>query len=134
MNRDFAEMLDALSAAGAEFLIVVHMRSRRTACHALRVASEFGCVRALRTPNAFGARSFNSAHPWSRRQMVEIEARTLPFLSRDDLIRNKAAVGRPRDLADIQPRATPSDTTPHRTASERRGRAEGRSAGAKVWV
>ena len=38
---------------------------------------------------------------WSRRQIIEVEERKLPFLSRDDLIRNKAAVGRPRDLADI---------------------------------
>jgi len=43
--------------------------------------------------------SFEDA--WSRRQMIEVERQLLPFLSREDLIRNKAAVARPRDLADI---------------------------------
>lgn len=38
---------------------------------------------------------------WPRRQMFEIEGRSLPFLSREDLIRNKTALGRPRDLADL---------------------------------
>ncbi|HSP16407.1 MAG TPA: hypothetical protein VLV78_16800 [Thermoanaerobaculia bacterium] len=38
---------------------------------------------------------------WPRRHLIEVEGRSLPFLSREDLIRNKAALGRPRDLADI---------------------------------
>ena len=140
MNRDFAEMLDALSAAGAEFLIVgahalaAHGRPRATGdldiwirpspenaervWHAL---VQFGApltelrVEDLATPQivfqigiaparidiltSLTALKFDDA--WPRRQMVEIEGQTLPFLSRDDLIRNKAAVGRPRDLADI---------------------------------
>ena len=38
---------------------------------------------------------------WSRREIISVEGRRLPFISRDDLIRNKRAVGRPRDLADV---------------------------------
>lgn len=32
---------------------------------------------------------------------LEVEGRALPFLSRDDLIANKRAAGRPKDLADV---------------------------------
>lgn len=35
------------------------------------------------------------------REIFDVEGRKLPFLSREDLIRNKSALGRPRDLADI---------------------------------
>jgi hypothetical protein len=38
---------------------------------------------------------------WSRRETFDVDGRELPFLSREDLIRNKLAVGRPRDLADV---------------------------------
>jgi hypothetical protein len=38
---------------------------------------------------------------WPRRETFEVEGRSLSFLSRQDLIRNKSALGRPRDLADI---------------------------------
>jgi hypothetical protein len=42
---------------------------------------------------------FNEA--WSNRIEVEIEGMTIPVLSRADLIRNKRAAGRPKDLADL---------------------------------
>jgi hypothetical protein len=38
---------------------------------------------------------------WNRRVSHDVDGRRLPFLSREDLIRNKAALARPRDLADI---------------------------------
>ncbi len=140
MNRDFAEMLDALSAAGAEFLIVgahalaAHGRPRATgdldiwvrptAENAERVWNAllaFGAplnelrIEDLATPEivfqigivpsridiltSLTDLDFDGA--WSRRQMIEVETRPLPFISREDFIRNKAAVARPRDLADI---------------------------------
>ena len=140
MNRDFAEMLDALFAAGAEFLIVgahalaAHGRPRATgdldlwvgptaenAQRVWRALMSFGAplselrIEDLSTPEivfqvgiaparidiltSLTDLKFDEA--WSHRQMIEVEGRALPFLSRDDLIRNKAAVGRPRDLADI---------------------------------
>ncbi len=58
MNRDFAEMLAALSAAGADYLLV--------GAHAL---AAHGVVRAT---------------------------------GREDLLRNKRATGRLRDLADAE--------------------------------
>jgi hypothetical protein len=38
---------------------------------------------------------------WARRVTVEIQSLPVPVLGREDLIRNKRAVGRPRDLADL---------------------------------
>jgi hypothetical protein len=140
MNRDFAEMLDALSAAGAEFLIVgahalaAHGRPRATGdldlwvrptkANAERVWQalvRFGAplnelrVSDLATPQTVfqigiaparidiltSLTGLDFEEAWPRRTMIEVEGRVLPFLSREDLIRNKSALGRPRDLADI---------------------------------
>ncbi len=38
---------------------------------------------------------------WPHRMPVELEGRTYYVIGRDDLIRNKRAAGRPKDLADI---------------------------------
>lgn len=141
MNRDFAEMLDALFAAGADFLVVgahalaAHGRPRATgdldlwvrptADNAKRVWNalvQFGAplrelkIDDLSTPETVfqiglpPARidllttltGLNFDEAWARRVVVDVEGRRLPFLSREDLIRNKTALGRPRDLADIE--------------------------------
>lgn len=140
MNRDFAEMLDALFAAGAEFLIVgahalaAHGHPRATgdldiwirptsenAQRVWRALVDFGAplrelqLEDLATPEivfqigiaparidiltSISGLTFEDA--WLRRTVIEVESRPLPFLAREDLIRNKRAVGRPRDLADI---------------------------------
>lgn len=39
---------------------------------------------------------------WSRRQTGPFGAETVHFISREDLIRNKRAVARPKDLLDVQ--------------------------------
>jgi hypothetical protein len=39
---------------------------------------------------------------WSRRVMHSVATLSVPFLSREDLIRNKRATGRSKDLADLQ--------------------------------
>jgi hypothetical protein len=39
---------------------------------------------------------------WASRVMVRINNMDVPFISRDDLITNKTAVGRPQDIADVQ--------------------------------
>lgn len=38
---------------------------------------------------------------WPRRAVITIEGQELPFLSREDLERNKRAAGRPKDIADL---------------------------------
>ncbi|MGE5234458.1 MAG: DUF6036 family nucleotidyltransferase [Acidobacteriota bacterium] len=140
MNRDFAEMLSALSAAGADFLIVGahalaihgHPRAtgdldiwvRPTAENAERVWSalaRFGAplqgMRSadLRRPDlvfqigvaparidiltGITGVEFDSA--WEKRVLHDVAGMTLPFLGREDLVRNKLATGRPQDLADV---------------------------------
>ena len=41
------------------------------------------------------------ADAWGRRLEGRVRGRTFPFLGRDDLIANKKAAGRPKDLADL---------------------------------
>lgn len=140
MNRDFAEMLDALFAAGAEFLVVgahalaAHGRPRATgdldlwvrptpenAGRVWRALVNFGApldelrIEDLSTPQivfqigiaparidlltSLTGLEFDDA--WAHREVIEVEGRGLPFISRQDLVRNKLAVGRPRDIADV---------------------------------
>lgn len=140
MNRDFAEMLDALSAAGADYLIVgayalaAHGHPRATGDLDIWIRATPGnAARTWKALVSFGAPlgelklddlsspgtvfqigivptridllteltglDFDGA--WERKESFEVAGRALPFLSRQDLIRNKSAVGRPRDLADI---------------------------------
>jgi hypothetical protein len=39
---------------------------------------------------------------WKNRKTCPVGGREVPFLGRDDLIRNKRASGRPKDLADLE--------------------------------
>ena len=41
------------------------------------------------------------ADAWARRLEGQVRGRSFPFLGRDDLVTNKRAAGRPKDLADI---------------------------------
>ena len=43
--------------------------------------------------------SFDEA--WASRVATEVEGRTVPFIGREALLKNKQAAGRPKDLADI---------------------------------
>jgi hypothetical protein len=140
MNRDFVEMLSALSAAGAEYVVVgahalaAHGLPRATGDLDLWVRpTPENAERVLTALRAFGAPlhdlsvhdltssetvfqigvppnridlltsitgvSFDEA--WPHRQEVPIGALTVPVLGRADLVRNKRALGRPRDLADL---------------------------------
>lgn len=38
---------------------------------------------------------------WESRQAAELEGRTIAIIGRDDLLRNKLASGRPKDIADV---------------------------------
>jgi hypothetical protein len=140
MNRDFVEMLSALSAAGAEYLVVgahamaAHGVPRATgdldiwveasAANAARVRDalvRFGAplhdltLEDLATPDtvfqiglpparidvltSISGVSFEEA--WPRRMTVPMEGLEIPVLGREDFLRNKRAVGRPKDMADI---------------------------------
>ena len=44
--------------------------------------------------------SFDQA--WKNRIEIDVEGITIPVIGREDLIRNKRAVGRPQDLVDVE--------------------------------
>ena len=139
MNSDFADLLRALSAAEARFLIVGayavgrYTRPRATGDLDLWVdpskpnaAAVHGALRAFGAPLAeldeaeltepnmvfqigvvpgrvdllTGLTALEFSPCYSRREMGVLGGVEVAFLSREDLIRNKRAVGRPRDLAD----------------------------------
>jgi hypothetical protein len=140
MNRDFAEMLSALFAAKAEFLVVgahalaAHGFPRATgdldiwvnatpenAPRVWKALVEFGApledltVEELSRPGVI----FQMGQPphridvithidgvvfadaWPNRLEATIDGRELPLLGRADLVTNKRAAGRPKDVADL---------------------------------
>ena len=141
MNRDFAEMLAALSAAGADYLLV---GAHALAAHGVVRATGDLDVWVRPTPEnaskvwgalvAFGAplqqlTEHDLATPgivfqigvvpyridlltsidgvpfeeaWQRRIRVRVEGQEIPLIGREDLLRNKRATGRLRDLADAE--------------------------------
>lgn len=140
MNRDFVEMLAALSAAGADYLVVgahalaAHGRPRATGDLDLWVrATPANAGRVWAALQSFGAPlgdltlddltssdlvyqmgvaparidvltgltgvGFDEA--WGSRVTVTLEGLQVPVIGREALIRNKRALGRPRDLADV---------------------------------
>ena len=139
VNSDFADLLRALSAAEARFLVVGayavgrYTRPRATGDLDLWVdpskpnaAAVHGALRAFGAPLAeldeaeltepnmvfqigvvpgrvdllTGLTALEFSPCYSRREMGVLGGVEVAFLSREDLIRNKRAVGRPRDLAD----------------------------------
>jgi hypothetical protein len=140
MNRDFVDLLRALSDAEARFLVVGafavgrYARPRATGDLDLWIdRSPENAASVLRALRAFGAplgelaqadlerpdvvfqmgvvpgrvdlltslTGVEFASAWDDRQPGELGGIRVPFISREDLIRNKRALGRPRDLADV---------------------------------
>jgi hypothetical protein len=140
MNRDFVEMLAALSAAGVEFLVVgayalaahglpratgdidIWVRpTRENAQRVLRAVRDFGAPLfdltiedLLRSDTVFqigvapnridlltGITAVRFEAAWPNRLTVTIDDQTVPVIGLADLMRNKAATGRPQDQADL---------------------------------
>jgi hypothetical protein len=141
LNRDYVEMLAALSAEGAEYLVVgahalaAHGTPRATGDLDLWVrATPENARRVWRALETFGAPLYDLTledlsrpdvvfqiglvpnridlltsisgvdfeEAWKNHIFVEIEDLEVAVLGRAELIRNKRAVGRARDLADIE--------------------------------
>ncbi|MFI5365146.1 MAG: hypothetical protein ACHQ4J_05940 [Candidatus Binatia bacterium] len=140
MNRDFVEMLAALSAAGVEFLIVgayalaahglpratgdidIWIRPTRENAERLMAAVQtfgaplFGLTieDLLRSDTVFqigvapnridiltGITGVGFEEAWPNRLTVTIDDRIVPVIGLAELVRNKAAAGRPKDQADL---------------------------------
>jgi hypothetical protein len=140
LNRDYNDILSALSAEGAEFLIVgayalaAHGIPRATgdidiwvrptpenATRVMRALKRFGAalldlteddlatadtvfqmgVAPSRIDVMTGISGVTFEQAWPSRLTVAIEGLTVPVIGRDELFRNKAASGRPKDLADL---------------------------------
>jgi hypothetical protein len=140
MNRDFVEMLAALSAAGVEFLVVgayamaAHGLPRATGDIDIWVRPKHeNAGRVMSALRTFGAPLFGLTiedllradtvfqigvapnridiltgitgvlfeEAWANRLTVRIDDRVVPVIGRAELIRNKAATGRPKDQADL---------------------------------
>lgn len=150
MSRDMREMLDALSGAGVEFLVVgafamaAHGVPRATgdidiwirpepenARRVIEALASFGAplgahgvsagdfgrtglVYQLGVPpnridllTSIDGLGFDEA--WPRRASGHLLGRVVPILSREDIVRNKRASGRAKDLIDIELLETPTD-------------------------
>jgi hypothetical protein len=140
LNRDYNDILSALSAEGAEFLIVgayalgAHGIPRATgdidiwvrptpenATRVMRALKRFGAalldlteddlatadtvfqmgVAPSRIDVMTGISGVTFEQAWPSRLTVAIDGLTVPVIGRDELLRNKAASGRPKDLADL---------------------------------
>ena len=140
MNRDYVEMLAALSAADAEYLVVgahalsMHGRPRATGDLDLWVRpTPSNAARVWVALERFGAPlddltrddlasedlvyqigvapdridilttvtglTFDEA--WTSRATLTLDGVAVPVIGRECLIKNKKALGRPRDLADV---------------------------------
>ena len=87
-NQDFRDLFVELNAHGVEFLVV--------GAHAL---AAHGHVRATKDLDSVDGLTFDGA--WPNRVPSEYGGEPVFVISREDLIRNKRAAGRPQDLADI---------------------------------
>lgn len=140
MNRDFVEILDELSAAGAEFLVVgahalaAYDRPRATGDLDIWVrATPENAERVWIALVRFGAPlheltkddlstpgiTFQMGLPpyrvdilteisgvtfvdaWPKRIVNDFSGHSYAVIGREDLIRNKRATGRPKDLLDV---------------------------------
>jgi hypothetical protein len=100
MNRDFVEMLSALSAAGVRFLIV---GAHALAAHGVPRATgdlDIWVKPTIDILSGISGVEFDAA--WPRRIEVEIGDLTVGTLGREDFIANKRASGRPKDLLDLE--------------------------------
>lgn len=141
MERDFVEMLSALNAAGADYLVVgahalaAHGVPRATGDLDLWVrATPDNARRVLEALRSFGAPLFDLSiedltrprvvfqigvapvridlltsisgvafeEAWEGRTHASVEGVTFGVLGREELLRNKRATGRPKDLLDAE--------------------------------
>lgn len=104
MNRDFRDLLAALLRADARFLVV---GAHALAVHGIPRATGADTVVQIGLPprrvdllTSISGVSFDAA--WSGRFAHTVQGLAVPFLGREQLIANKRATGRTKDLADVE--------------------------------
>ena len=102
LDKDFSEFVALFIDHDVQFLIVggyalaAHGLPRATGdLDAWVQASEGNAIKAFEALKAFGFGDVGVS-------VVEVDNLSVPFISRDDLIANKKAAGRPQDIADVQ--------------------------------
>ncbi len=103
MTPDFVAMLSALSAEGAEFMLV--------GAHALAALAEADLLdpdviyQVGVEPNRIDLMNDISgvswAEAWAGRTEITVEGLRVPVLGLEEFVRNKRASGRPKDRADL---------------------------------
>jgi len=81
LDKDFNEFVELFVANDVRFLVV---GGYALAAHGYPRATD----------------DFDSA--WTNRLVVDVDGLNVPFIGRDDLLKNKRATGRPRDLLDVE--------------------------------
>ena len=81
LDKDFNEFVELFVANDVRFLVV---GGYALAAHGYPRATD----------------DFDSA--WANRLVVDVDGLNVPFIGRDDLLKNKRATGRPKDLLDVE--------------------------------
>jgi hypothetical protein len=82
LDKDFNEFVELFVANGVRFLVV---GGYALAAHGYpRATDDF------------------DAWVWANRLVVDVDGLNVPFIGRDDLLKNKRATGRPKDLLDVE--------------------------------
>ena len=82
LDRDFNEFVELFVANDVRFLVV---GGYALAAHSYpRATDDF------------------DAWVWANRLVVDVDGLNVPFIGRDDLLKNKRATGRPKDLLDVE--------------------------------
>jgi len=82
LDKDFNEFVELFVANGVRFLVV---GGYALAAHGYPHATD----------------DFD-AWVWANRLVVDVDGLNVPFIGRDDLLKNKRATGRPKDLLDVE--------------------------------
>jgi hypothetical protein len=82
LDKDFNEFVELFVANDVRFLVV---GGYALAAHGYpRATDDF------------------DAWVWANRLVVDVDGLNVPFMGRDDLLKNKRATGRPKDLLDVE--------------------------------
>jgi hypothetical protein len=82
LDKDFNEFVELFVANDVRFLVV---GGYALAAHGYpRATDDF------------------DAWVWANRLVVDVDGLNVPFIGRDDLLKNKRATGRPKDLLDVE--------------------------------